>query len=199
MTVVKRGWWVGILVGLLGLLGWIWMIAIVVFWAIFLVQIWRPRARRRNGTVTIVDRQRVTLTGTVRPTGALLVAPLSGKPCVAYEARALMGELLGEVVERRMISFELETGAGVLIVDGIEADLVVPRDPLIPRQLDRETAFLVAHVGGALDLESTSFEERRIEAGREVAIQGVIVVGSTPARMRIVGPAPDWLVIGPPR
>src|SRR5690349_11091981 len=94
----------------------------------------RAKARRRlqRGTATLADRELVTLVGIVRQVGDLLVSPLSGTSCVLYDAHGhlkqrQMGERyamsIGEIRELKMVPFALDTGNGVVLVEGERPDL----------------------------------------------------------------------------
>src|SRR5689334_13674688 len=90
--------------------------------------LWGPRAKARrrlqSGSTAIIDREVVTLVGTVRQRGELLVAPLTGKPCVLYEAFGHVKELrrgsryaidVAELREQKMVPFELDVGDEVVV------------------------------------------------------------------------------------
>lgn len=141
------------------------------------------------------DNAVVTLTGTVKLLAEPLIAPLSGKPCVAYRAVArtyamrgpggavLAGVVLGggmrrarvldrEVESVEMVPFVLATRTGDVIVDGTTCELVVPGAPIIPRRLEREQKFLVD-----MELDATArdagFDESRVEVGAKVKVHGI--------------------------
>src|SRR5258705_2183743 len=90
----------------------------------------KARRRLRQGSATLVDREVVTLVGTVRTRSELLVSPLSGKQCVLYEAFGHVKELTGgnryadtvaEIREQKMLPFELDIGDEVVLVDDASA------------------------------------------------------------------------------
>lgn len=184
--------------------------------------LWGPgakaRRRLRRGAKVIADRTIVTVTGTVRPRGELLVAPLSGRACVLYAAHArvrtgatneLNLEEVVDVASQRMIAFELETREGVISVEGDAAELALRPSPPIPRSLTREAAFL-ASIGRARQLvPSSSFEEVAIEPGARVSVQGMAVIESDashpsergyrdsgPTRVRLIAHEAHPLTIG---
>lgn len=149
--------------------------------------LWGPRARARKrldrGQTVIQDGSVVTITGVVRPVGELLIAPLSGKPCVLYEATGrVFGKggnptvLVADIGEARMTAFELETADGVVRVEGDRAETDIPTLVLFPRQLDREQAFMVAHDQSPQYLRHSSFHEVRVEPGTKIRVQGMAIV-----------------------
>ena len=185
--------------------------------------LWGPRARARKrldaGTkTTIADREIVTLTGVVRAHGDLLEAPLTGIPCVLYEAVGrVYGELVGrnarnieaEVVEQKLVPFELETADGIVLVAADTADVELPRIPCIPRRMDRERTFLRERGQSAEQIRHAGFDELRIVPGDKIRVQGMAIVeidpsatterdyrADVPRRIRLV-PHPDHpLTIG---
>jgi hypothetical protein len=133
------------------------------------------------------DNALVTFTGTVKlVVGEQLVAPLSGKRCVAYRAEASTsrslrvrqmsgrGDHVGgqHVVEIRLVPFVLATESGDVIVDAETCELLVPVLPLIPRKLAREQRF-IDRSGLATPLRMAFFEELRIELGAKIKVHGV--------------------------
>ncbi|MFN0248875.1 MAG: hypothetical protein ACKV2T_18440 [Kofleriaceae bacterium] len=127
----------------------------------------------------------ITLTGSVRALRSLLEAPLSGQLCVAfYSASTVTGGSNDlhpdKIVMRQMTPFDLVTAEGVVRIDGTSADLAHPTRPNVPRDLARETAFLVAH-GFNAELVSTShFQEAVVIEGDTVRVQGLAVVERAP-------------------
>src|ERR1700733_1938905 len=123
----------------------------------------RRRAARRAAIAAapseFEDNAIVTFVGTVKLVGEPLIAPLSGKPCVAYRAvarayslrapamlaRPFAGsarKLEQEVVDVERISFVLATKSGDVIVEGETCELLLPMLPLIPRKIELEQSFL---------------------------------------------------------
>jgi hypothetical protein len=137
------------------------------------------RALMRRGSGELVDATLVSLTGTVSPIGAPLLAPVSGKPCVAFVARARVfasrhrtgTRFLGEHVDRNAIPFELVTDTTRVVVDPTVCRLLAPMSPSIPRSLKREQAWLagveIARLG------DRSCEEACIEPGSRVIVRGI--------------------------
>lgn len=181
--------------------------------------LWGPRARARRrlaaGSCAIADHAIVTLTGTVRAIGEPLVAPLSGRRCVLHSSLGRVFEdtahnrLFIAIDERVMRPFELETRDGKVLVDGIEAELAIPRSPLIPRRLEREIEFLEAHNQPRSYLRYTVFEELVVASGDRIAVQGMAVVEAdrseaaergyrddAPIRIRLIAHADHPLTIG---
>ena len=148
--------------------------------------IWGPRARaaRRLARAprTFIEGEVVTLVGKVRSRTDTLVAPLSGRPCVAFEAHACLyrGRERGEsFAERGTTAFELDTRDGVVTVESSDDEALtfalVPI-PIIPRRLEREQAFLEARGRSGLEASTAGFEEIVVEPGDEIAVQGVATV-----------------------
>ena len=159
----------------------------------------------RRGSGELVDATLVSLTGTVSPIGAPLVAPVSGKPCVAFVARARVfaghrrtgTRFIGEHVDRNAIPFELVTDTTRVVVDPTVCRLLAPMSPSIPRSLEREQAWLagveIARLG------ERSCEEACIEPHSRVVVRGVAMrelddaassetgFREPPTRFRIIG------------
>lgn len=187
--------------------------------------LWGPRAkarrRLRQGSATIADREIVTLVGTVRQCGELLVAPLSGKECVLFESFAHVKELQAgaryadtvvELGEKRMVPFELDTGNEVVLVDGATADVELPPTPVVPRRIEREKAFLEAGGQPGKLVVTSGFDETRVAPGDRVAVQGMAIVEldpsatdergyreNAPRKIRLVAHDAHPLTIGRPR
>ena len=185
--------------------------------------LWGPRARARKRLdggkrTTVADREIVTLTGRVRARGELLEAPLTGTPCVLYEAvgRVYSGavhrnsrDLEAEVVEQKLVPFELETADGIVLVECETAEVELPRLPCIPRKIDRERAFLVERGQSAEQIRYAGFDELRIVPGDKIRVQGMAIVEQDPTatdergyredaprRIRLVPHAEHPLTIG---
>jgi hypothetical protein len=141
------------------------------------------RAKRLARVTTVIaDRELVTVEGTVIATATALTAPLSGRPCVAYHAVAMLyrvqgGEriLFGTINEHRLTPFELEVerGGETLLIDGDRAELVEPPRPLIPRKLELEQRFVARHDQPAELARYGGFEEAVIAIGDRVRVQGL--------------------------
>jgi hypothetical protein len=191
--------------------------------------LWGPRAQARKRldagkTTTIVDREIVTLTGIVRALGELLEAPLSGKQCVLYAAFGRVIEtkgatltsraqttLLASVTEVKLVPFELETPDGIVRIDEEAVEIEIPPDPLIPRKIERERQFLLAHGQTGELVRGSSFEELALVPGTKIRVQGMAIVELDPApggergyredarRIRLVPHENHPLTIGRPR
>jgi hypothetical protein len=206
-------------------MGWAWVIAVVVGLPLsYLIGPWRRRSaiekRIASGSRTIADRTSVTVVGTIR-VGAndLLQAPLSGRRGVIVYAHAELPEVDGRVgstenvtlVTKRMQPFELDTDAGVVLVDGTELDLAI--DPLrVPRRsAEREREFVTSHGRGDSVAAVATFRELVITPGMCIAVHGMAIIDTSeqgtergyrdapPARIRIVAPADSRIAIGAPR
>jgi hypothetical protein len=147
------------------------------------------RAKQRTGDGDLI-------VGTVKQVGELLVAPLSGKPCVAYRAvartysnkradpltnasmlqTAAVGSLRSkrtlddEIATTEMVPFTLVTNAGDVLVDATTCQLLVPQLPLIPRKLELEQQFLV-RMGVDASAAKAGFNETRIEVGAKIKVR----------------------------
>ena len=174
--------------------------------------LWGPRARARQrlarGTAKIGDREIVTVVGKVRPLEEL-EAPLSGRTCVAFESIARIYDgrnYLGQVVERAMVNFELETADGLVRVEGEQAEVALDPSPLIPRKIEREAKFLASHSRSPEYARGAGFDEVVIQEGDKVAVQGMAVLEQSPEgergyrdaplRVRIVAHPEHPLTIG---
>jgi hypothetical protein len=185
--------------------------------------LWGPRARARKRLdagkrTTIADREIVTLTGVVRARGELLEAPLTGAPCVLYEAVGRVysafadrnhREVEAEVVEQKLVPFELETADGIVLVEAESAEVELPRIPCIPRKIDRERTFLLERGQSAEQIRYAGFDELRIVPGDRIRVQGMAIVEldpgdgaergyreNAPRRIRLVPHAEHPLTIG---
>jgi hypothetical protein len=144
-----------------------------------------PVARTRRlarGTTAIVDREVVTVEGTVRTTATALTAPLSGRPCVAYHAVATLYDvvlgsrlIVGKIDEHRLMPFELvlERDGGTVTIDGDRAELAEAPRPLIPRKIELEEDFVARHDRPAELARYGGFEEAVIAVGDRVRVQGL--------------------------
>ncbi|HEX4455886.1 MAG TPA: hypothetical protein VH143_33730 [Kofleriaceae bacterium] len=169
------------------------------------------------------DNAVVTFIGTVKSIGEPLVAPLSGKPCVAYRAvartyvfraggaallaRSVIGSsrTLGqEVVDVELTTFVLATKSGDVIVEGETCELLLPMLPLIPRKLELEQSFL-DRAGLDTYARDAGFNECRVEVGAKIRVHGVsrselATAGETgfreaPTQIRISGDGAHLLTI----
>lgn len=161
----------------------------------------RTRARKRMAAATsdFDDTALVTIRGKVQLVGEPLIAPLSGRICVAHQTRArligkavpgglLMGGLrtvAGEYVRVEMRPFRLATRDGDVIVEGAKPELAIRPRPVIPRKLDRELAFLRESEYEATPDEMT-FDEVVIEPGATIKVHGIarVEIASGEAQFR---------------
>lgn len=155
----------------------------------------------------MADGEVVEVSGVVRSVGSPLEAPLSGRPAVAYTSIARIGDRAGMTYgprlvltadENRAVPFDLETRDRVIRVEVTEVDLAIAALPLVPRNLERERAFLHRLARGGVDVRQSMFEERCLEPGASVRIRGLAVAEADPSsgeqgyrdattRFRIVG------------
>ena len=174
------------------------------------------RARRLARVTTVIaDRELVTVEGTVTTTATVLTAPLSGRPCVAYHAVAMLYRVqrgnvipVGTIDEHRLTPFELklERDGETLLIDGDRAELVEPPGPLIPRKLELEQRFVARHDQPAELARHSGFEEAVIAIGDRVRVQGMALSEAHSAtdqlyrdgaqRIRIVAHTAHPLTIG---
>lgn len=150
---------------------------------------WRSRWRLRDHA-ELDDRARdgdlVHVTGIVRRLEETLVAPLSGRPCVAYRSRVSTSApgtgatapnvstagSRGETTQLRPFVLDLGT-AGTVVVDGDHALFGLPPLKLVPRQPDREASFLARH---ALGKGRANFSEVALQIGAQVTVGGTLML-----------------------
>jgi hypothetical protein len=140
------------------------------------------RAKMLAAPQTFDDNALVTLSGTAKLIGEPLVAPLSGKPCIAFSAtartfrdtrrRRMVREIEDEITEVKMTSFILVTKDGDVIVDGDLCEMPIRSTPIIPRRLDLERDFL-ARVDLSGDVLTAGFDEVTIPNGAKILVHGV--------------------------
>jgi hypothetical protein len=140
------------------------------------------RAKMLAAPKTFEDNALITLTGTAKLIGEPLIAPLSGKPCIAFRTNGRtfksshssrkMREIDQEVSEIRMTPFVLVTADDEILVDGDVCELPIRSAPVIPRKLDRERDFMVraALLGAPQD---AGFDEVVIPDGAKIMVHGV--------------------------
>ena len=140
----------------------------------------RARKRLRDAPRELTDGAVVTLTGVVRAKGEMLTAPLSGREAVAFSstARIYAGEgyyrhLADSFHQQQMVDFVLETKDAIVEIESAAAELEYAPEPLIPRKIEREQAFLRA-AGSNVHARSASFDEVVIAPGMKISIQGVV-------------------------
>lgn len=149
---------------------------------------WRARwwLRRCAGIGDARENEPVVAAGIVRPLDETLVAPLSGRTCVAYRSRAWIsppgGMSSGETTQLR--PFALDLGEEEIIVTGEHAIWGLPPAPLLPRNLERESSFLARHAltaqparfGYGRVASHARFTEVALEPGARVAVGGTLVL-----------------------
>lgn len=170
----------------------------------------RAGKRLRDGLSCLTDGEVATVVGVVFPAGEILIAPVTGKNCVAYEARvSTASQNLTVEPVRAIIPFDLQTSSGMVRIDAEHAELLIEYRPLIPRNLDRERAF-VSRLGYEIDMRSVTCEEICVEVGTMVAVHGVVQLEVAPqsqeagyrhagTRIRISAHPEHALTIGAPR
>jgi hypothetical protein len=140
------------------------------------------RAKMLAAPATFEDNALVTLTGTAKLTGEPLIAPLSGKPCIAFRASGRtfkssrshrkLAQVDQEVHEIRMTTFVLVTNDDEILVDGDVCELPIRGLPINPRKLEREHEFMIrtSLLGGPQD---AAFDEVVIPDGAKIMVHGV--------------------------
>jgi hypothetical protein len=146
----------------------------------------QARKRLRNASRELTDGAVVTLTGVVRAKGETLTAPLSGREAVAYSsaARTYAGEgryrqLADSFHQQQMVDFVLETKDALVEVEAATAVIEYAPEPLIPRKIEREQAFLRA-AGSNVHARSAGFDEAVIAPGMTISVLGVVRIEAAP-------------------
>lgn len=125
----------------------------------------------------LADNTPVIARGVVAALDETLVAPLSGRPCVAYRARVWARSLgggargFGETVQVR--PFLLDLGDEEIVIAGDDAVYGLPRTPLPPGDVERRWSFAARH---ALGHERARFTEIAIEVGARIQVAGTLVL-----------------------
>lgn len=138
---------------------------------------WRARWRLRGYADLDADPReytRVRATGIVRALDDTLIAPLSGRECVAYRSRVRSAGRDHAFVPRESMQirpFVIDLGDEEIVVDGERAIFGLPPVKLVPRNAMREEIFRARHAlpGGA------GFTEVALELGARVAVGGTLV------------------------
>src|SRR5262249_61760509 len=109
---------------------------------------WRARWLLRSCRTLDDAREsdRVYATGVVRPLDETLVAPLSGRTCVAYRSRIVglaRSPFQGETMQLR--PFVLALGDEEIVIAGEHAIFGLPPLGLAPRDPEREASFAARH------------------------------------------------------
>ena len=143
----------------------------------------QTRKRMRGASRELVEGAVVTLTGTVRAKGALVTGPLSGREGVAFLASARIFGAGGSYTRARPVvdqmqrqetrEFVLETKDGPIEVEPGDALIEYAPEPLIPRKIDREQAFLLA-AGSNVHAKDAGFDEVVIQPGMKISVHGAV-------------------------
>jgi hypothetical protein len=152
--------------------------------------VWSPRARARrrlaaSAETPLDDGTVVTLTGTVRAL-AHVEAPISGTPCVAFLAWGMASRGSGDenpqrISTQHVLPFELVTAHGVVRVEAAALiEITHPTHAILPRDLDREAKFLVAHGFNAWLVGTSYFQQATISDGDTIRVQGLALVEHAP-------------------
>jgi hypothetical protein len=136
---------------------------------------------------TFEDNSAVTFIGTVKVVGEPLIAPLSGKPCVAFRVRArsyrpaaisvgVASSSFREIDQQQfvveMMPFTLVTQHGEIAVDGEICELLIRGGAVIPRSVEREQDLLdqLQILARAAD---AGFDEACVEPGAQIKVHGL--------------------------
>ena len=160
------------------LLAWLFAAAFALGIAIRVAR-WALRARAMATSEALREGELVTITGVIRAVGEGLVAPLTGRACLAYRARAqvftasAVPSSLGEPREAGAAPFVITTPRGEIRVEATP-ELDGAREAIVERSREREVAFLARH-GFPRDAHPvTTFDEVAIPAGATIKIRGVV-------------------------
>lgn len=141
-------------------------------------------AKRPALTPNAAEGDHVRVTGTVRTFERALVAPLTGRTCVAYRSRASVRSAQPRGVYRSpmsqpdamlLVPFMLESGGDHVLVDGDHALFDVPATRLTAADRARQQQFIVLHGFRSLDGFGAGFKEVLIEPGMQVSVVGVLM------------------------
>ena len=143
----------------------------------------RWRARRRLRRYAPFDdeareNQLVAAVGIVRPLDETLVAPLSGRACVAYRSR-VRTHVLPSRETMQVRPFLLDLGDEEIVVEGERAIFGLPPIRMSPPDPERERSFLARHalVGASPPTWSAlRFSEVALELGARVLVGGTLVL-----------------------
>ncbi len=155
------------------------------------------------------------VTGTIRPLASAVVAPLTGRACVAFVAHArvwsrldLAGVLVDDAYAHGLAPFVLESAEGDLVIDSASFAIDLPARGVYGYPPVRQHAFLRAR---RLEryLRSTFCDEVIVNAGDRVSVRGVIArerdpdasehgYRDTPVRLHLAGYPDRPLRIGRP-
>lgn len=147
----------------------------------------RRRASRRIRGYAPLDGARenelVRAVGVVRPLDETLVAPLSGRACVAYRSwfrESWIGLIFSPSETAQIRPFVLDLGGEEIRVDGDRALFGLAPLARSPRDRDRERSFFAQH---ALPYAPSSavptsglFSELALELGARVVVGGTLVL-----------------------
>lgn len=133
------------------------------------------------------ERHHARVSGTARAIGSTVIAPLSGRDCVAFYVRVegqigLRGTAMKvHLVEQGGIPFVIEDGTGRAIVDPQHANIVVKLDDnaIVTETSARANAFCERH-GLVLGHGLLHYHEGVIEVGEQVTVLGAGVQAPDP-------------------
>lgn len=134
-------------------------------------------------TAQTVDGSMVRAVGTVRMLQQL-VAPLSGRPCVAYRTVCKLREAVathseaaaGELVQEQTVMFALDRpGESSIVVDGSYVRLDMPSLPYSAMDGAAREAFLTARGVSIRYAQYADWSEQIIEVGSQIAVAGTVM------------------------
>lgn len=142
---------------------------------------WLGRWRLRYHDLLDADAREgdlVFVGGIVRALDETLVAPLSGRTCVAYRSRVsartfVSGKTEHETMQIRPFVIERDGGEGPILVDSERAIFVLAAEKLSPRNPEREASFLARH---AIKSASPRFSEVLVPLGAHVYVGATLVL-----------------------
>jgi hypothetical protein len=174
---------------------------------------------KQSSIAELRDGERASLEGVVRATQPRLVAPLSGKPCVAHDSIGAIqdrpadgppgGLVLAVLRLQAMTEFDLITSFGTVRIVGERAELAVPPTDLLPRSAEREIDFLQRCGKTADKRRFARFGEYIVDVGQRVVVGGTVQLELDPvergyrdpprSKVRLIATSAQPLTIGPMR
>ena len=157
------------------------------------------RSTPRLAAASAVGTHAVAI-GIVRPVAPELDGPFSGRPCVAYRARAYRGSIEHHKqywTQSAAVPFALECeDATRVFVESAQAIFAFPALPLPPDAPERCVEFALERGITAKDLRRITFEELIVIEGMRVAVGGRVVREGDVTKL--VGDDKSPIIIGVP-
>ena len=92
----------------------------------------------------------------------------------------------------------LETKDGLVNVEATEIEIEFPPEPLIPRKIEREQAYLDAGGRGNVSARSAGFDEVVITAGMKVSVHGAVRFEAAPGEATYRETGTKIVIAAPP-